>query len=87
MARLNALAKSLSAESLDLDPTSPEPEIPAASSSAPSDEDLHLQDIAALREELNRWISLGTMKDEDEIEDFDLVRFWQVHRNFSFWSQ
>ena len=45
---------------------------------APSDEDLIIQDIASVQEELSRWKALGIMTDEDEIEDFDLVRFWQV---------
>jgi hypothetical protein len=78
MSRLNALAKSLSADSLDTDSDATSSETPAASSSPPSDEDLHLQDIAIIQEELQRWISLGIMRDEAEIEDFDLVRFWQV---------
>ena len=54
MAWLNALAKSLSAKSLDSDATSSESETPVASSSAPSDEDLRLLDITAVREELQR---------------------------------
>jgi hypothetical protein len=82
MARLNALAKSLSAESIDTDAKTSEPETPAAPSSVPSDEDLHLHDIAAIREELQQWISLGIIQDEREIEDFDLVRFWQVCRMY-----
>lgn len=80
MARLNALAKSLSADSLDANLDATPSETPAASLSAPSDEDLHLQDIAIIQEELQQWISLGIMRDEAEIEDFDLVRFWQVGR-------
>jgi hypothetical protein len=77
MARLNALAKSLSADSLS-DGTLPETPRTSSSNSAPSEEDLIIQDIAAVQEELSRWKALGIMTDEDEIEDFDLVRFWQV---------
>lgn len=80
MARLNALANSLSADSLDADSNAAPSETPPASLSTSSDEDLHLQDIAIIQEELQRWISLGIMRNEAEIEDFDLVRFWQVGR-------
>jgi hypothetical protein len=78
MTRLNALAKSLSADSLS-DGTQPL-ETPSTSSStvAPSEEDLIIQDMASIQEELSRWKALGIMVNEDEIEDFDLVRFWQV---------
>ena len=78
MARLNALAKSLSADSLS-DETQP-PETPSTSSStvAPSEEDLIIQDMASIQEELSRWKALGIMVNENEIEDFDLIRFWQV---------
>ena len=77
MARLNALAKSLSADSLS-DGTLPETPSTSSTNSASSEEDLIIQDIAAVQEELSRWKALGIMTDEDEIEDFDLVRFWQV---------
>ena len=78
MARLNALAKSLSADSSLSDGT-PTPETPSPlNNSAPSEEDLTIQIMAAVREELSRWKSSGIMMDENEIEDFDLVRFWQV---------
>ena len=77
MARLNALAKSLSADSLS-DGTLPETPSTSSTNSASSEEDLIIQDIAAVQEELSRWKALGIMTDEDEIEDFDLVHFWQV---------
>jgi hypothetical protein len=77
MARLNALAKSLSADSLS-DGTLPETPGTPSSTSALSEEDLSTQDMASVQEELSRWKALGIMVDEDEIEDFDLVRFWQV---------
>ena len=48
MALLNALSKSLSAESLDTDAKTTESETPLAPSRAPSDEDLHLHDIVAI---------------------------------------
>jgi len=52
MARLNALAKSLSADSLS-DGTLPETPSTSSSTAAPSDEDLIIQDIASVQEELS----------------------------------
>jgi hypothetical protein len=77
MARLKALAKSLSDDSLSEE--TPAPETPSSSNnSVSSEEDLIIHIMAAVREELSQWKSSGIMMDEDEIEDFDLVRFWQV---------
>ena len=68
----------MSADSLS-DETQP-PETPSTSSNtvAPSEEDLIIQDMASIQEELSQWKALGIMVNENEIEDFDLIRFWQV---------
>ena len=57
MARLNALAKSLSANSPS-DGTLPETPSTSSSNSAPSEEDLIIQDIAAVQEEFSQWKAL-----------------------------
>ena len=81
-ARMNQLARELSTGSL---PSSAHSSLPNPSSILPiaptvsiSEEDLHEQDLAAANEELQQWTSSGLMTDSLEIEEFDLVLFWNV---------
>jgi hypothetical protein len=82
--RMNQLARELSARSLpssesahSTPPNSSNllPIVPAVSI---SEVDLREQDLAVANEELQRWTSSGLMTDSLEIEEFDLVLFWNV---------
>jgi hypothetical protein len=81
-ARMNQLARELSAGSLSSsdcsNPLNSEPSNIAPTIRTVSDEDLHEQDLAVANEELQRWTSSGLMSDLFEIEEFDLVVFWNV---------
>ena len=45
---------------------------------APSSEDLLARDLMAVQKELEKWNAAGLMTKAEEIEEFDLVLFWQV---------
>ena len=80
-ARMNQLARELSAGSLSSscsNPLNSEPLNIAPTIRTVSDEDLREQDLAVENEELQRWTSSGLMSDLFEIEEFDLVVFWNV---------
>ena len=79
--RMNQLARELSAGSLSSscsNPLNSEPSNIAPTIRTVSDEDLREQDLAVANEELQRWTSSGLMSDLFEIEEFDLVVFWNV---------
>jgi len=89
MAELDALARELSQGQLksyeldldtELDGTPDNSQSPSSSSNTPvrSCENPIALDRAAVREELGWWTSTGIMTDYTEIEDFDLVLYWQV---------
>jgi hypothetical protein len=89
-ARMNQLARELSAGSLQVFSSSHESPsnssnvsrvVPAVSI---SEESLHEQDLAAANQELQRWTSSGLMTDSLEIEEFDLVLFWNVRTHAKF---
>ena len=80
--RMNQLAQELSAGSL---PSLAHSSAPSSSNVSPivpavsiSEVDLREQDLAVANEELQRWTSSGLMTDSLEIEEFDLVLFWNV---------
>jgi hypothetical protein len=81
-AHMNQLAQELLAGSLASSAHSSPPNLSNTSPVVPavstSEEDLHEQDLAAANEELQRWTSSGLMTDSLEIEEFDLVLFWNV---------
>jgi len=84
VARLDALERTLSAETLDdsvLDgPPSAGPSSSDTRSAVPSQSEAELldADLAAVREELNKWRAKGIMTDAAEKRDFDLILFWEV---------
>jgi hypothetical protein len=79
---MNQLTRELSAGSLSFSVHSSPPNSSDISPIVPgisiSEGDLHEQDLAAANEELQRWTSSGLMTDSLEIEEFDLVLFWNV---------
>ena len=87
-ARMNQLARELSAGSLvssaHESPSNSLNISPMVPSVSISEESLREQDLAAANQELQRWSSSGLMTDSLEIEEFDLVLFWNVrtHANF-----
>ena len=81
-ARMNQLARELSAGSLPSSahssPPNPSNIFPIVPAVSISEGDLREQDLAAANEELQQWTSSGLMTDSLEIEEFDLVLFWNV---------
>ncbi|KAF5387624.1 hypothetical protein D9615_000715 [Tricholomella constricta] len=81
-ARFNALAQSLSSGSLSSEssmsshPTTSS-EVIAAPEQTLSDAEQAVLDEAVVDEELQRWLALGIITNAREVEEFDLVRFWQ----------
>ena len=69
MSRLNDLVKSASTESI-------------SSETVPSETVINLEQVAedraAVDREFNQWLGLGIITNEKELEEFDLVRYWQV---------
>lgn len=84
IALLDALERTLSAETLDQSVFDGPPSVdtsisgPSSSNSSPSDEDLLAADLAALQKELDEWKNSGIMTNPKECEDFDLILFWEV---------
>ena len=83
IAHMNNIARQLSSGSLDLTAAaapSPTTLSPGSSSTptAPSSEDLLARDLVAVQKELEKWNAAGLMTKAEEIEEFDLVLFWQV---------
>jgi len=85
VALLDALERTLSAETLDdsvLDgppsTSNSSSDLGASVSPSQSEADLLELDLAVLREELDRWKASGIMTDPEEKEDFDLIIFWEV---------
>ena len=80
--RMNQLARELSARSLPSSAHSSPPNssniLPTVPAVSISEVDLREQDLAVANEELQRWTSSGLMTDSLEIEEFDLVLFWNV---------
>ena len=53
----------------------------ASSSEAPSETtnlEQDAEDWAGVDKEFNQWLGLGVITDEKELEEFDLVEYWQV---------
>jgi hypothetical protein len=69
MSRLNALVKSASTESILSDSE-------AVQSVINLERDA--EDRAAVDREFNQWLGSGIITNEKELEEFDLVRYWQV---------
>ncbi|KAF5378856.1 hypothetical protein D9615_006941 [Tricholomella constricta] len=79
-ARFNALAKSLSSGSVTETETSDSVEAPP---SGLSSEEQAAHDKATVNEEFRRWLASGLITDARELEELDLVRFWQ-NKKFEF---
>ncbi|KAF5375571.1 hypothetical protein D9615_009215 [Tricholomella constricta] len=79
-ARFNALAKSLSSGSVTETETSDSVEAPP---SGLSSEEQAAHDKATVNEEFRRWLTSGLITDARELEELDLVRFWQ-NKKFEF---
>lgn len=81
-AQLNELARSLSAESLDAESVRHDSgqceNHTLAPNSTLSSAEREALDTAAVEEELERWLASGLITNTREVEEFDLVRFWQV---------
>lgn len=80
-AHLNALAKSLSRGSLGGSSTRLAESSALSSTPEPSPMETEQQDHAVVMEEYQCWVSGGLITNEDELDNFDLVRYWQVRNS------
>ncbi|KAJ8489040.1 hypothetical protein ONZ45_g13718 [Pleurotus djamor] len=78
IAKLTNLQRSLSTSSLDSNVSSTTSEAAPASDqpSTMTPEELAAQDRAVVLKEIEQWLAAGIITNTDELDDFDLVEFW-----------
>lgn len=75
--RLRSLRKSASDNDV-ITPTS-SPDLADDTNNSPTEEELRLEDEHFVDAEIRRYRDAGIIEDEEELDDLDLVQYWQVH--------
>ena len=76
MSQLNDLVKSASTESISSESSE------AIPSKTITNLEQDAEDRAAVDKEFNQWLGLGIITNEKKLEEFNLVRYWQVFQLF-----